>query len=131
MVFYDKSHFQKKPSYDIETITRAITEPNKNGRAHTQLIENYVCEAIDRAAAHMRSPIQLLLLHAIVYGSDKFKLTPLVISNFFNYQLSPVGAIKPIKTKAWDKSREQIRQVRKRFIDELQEVGQQYYRDLR
>lgn len=120
-----------KPPYDLETIARAMTEPDKKGRINKHLIEEFVSEAADNTSLDLLNPIQVITLHSIIKCNDKFKLSPLVITNFFNYQLSNTGAIKPIKTKAWDKSREQIRIIRKKFDEMLQQVGQKYYKDLK
>ena len=107
-----------------------MTEVSPSGKYPNKiLVEKYVNEAARKTAEGLK-PMELILLHSIIYCNEKFKLSPLSITNFYNYQLTQTGRIKPIRTKAWDRSRHQIKIINKRLHENLQEIGQEYYKDL-
>ena len=107
-----------------------MTEVSPSGKYPNKiLVEKYVNEAALKTAEGLK-PTELILLHSIIYCNEKFKLSPLSITNFYNYQLTQTGRIKPIRTKAWDRSRHQIKIINKRLHENLQEIGQEYYKDL-
>lgn len=61
----------------------------------------------------------LLLLYSMICTNDKSGLSPLHLTNIFNYVIGNSGKLQKIKTKAWEKSRKRINNIQRLLKTEI------------
>lgn len=76
------------------------------------------------------TPHDRIILYSMIYTHDRLGLSPLHISNIYHFMISPIGEIKRIRTKAWDKSRRKVATIKEMFIDEIKKVAEKRSQDI-
>lgn len=87
----------------------------------TKRQKEIVDESCARAGQKLND-IDKVLLYSFVYTNNKQGLSALSIANFVNFQISSTGKLKPLKTKAFDKSKKMLSEIEKKFKNEAKEV---------
>lgn len=89
------------------------------------MMENAIVEASQRLMRRLTMMDQVLL-YATLSTGDKLGLSPLHISNIYNYMIGGIGQIKRLKTKAWDRSRKKVGYMKKLLANEVKEVVREW-----
>lgn len=92
---------------------------NKNNQKY--IIE----EACARTGLKLNN-IEKIILYSSIYTKNKQGLSSLSIANFINLQISSTGKFKPLKTKAYDKSKKMINNIEQQFEKEVKNIIKEY-----
>jgi hypothetical protein len=88
---------------------------------NSEFLDNVVNQAAARLMERL-IPKDRIVLFCLVMTREKLGLSPLHITNFYSFMLSPLGKLKPIRTKAWHKSRHKVYRIKKMLVDEVRQV---------
>ncbi len=94
---------------------------DNNAKRQKEIID----ESCSRVADKLNT-IDKILLYAFVYTNNKQGLSALSIANFINFQITSTGKLKPIKTKAFDKSKKMLSEIEKKLKLEAKEVIKEF-----
>ena len=88
-------------------------------------INAVIQEASSRLSLRLSSKDSMILM-SILYTEDRLGLSPLHLSNIYNYMISTTGKISRIRTKAWDKSRRKVDAIKIMLREEIKDVAREF-----